>query len=431
MPIELRIRSGARTGQRETFSKDTITIGRRPASDLRFDVGGDLDVSGNHAELRLMNGAWVVIDCGSTNGTFLNGTRVTGPAPITNGDVVGFGPNGPTVEVRLIGVVRPTEERIAIAVKEQTSGLRMQLILAVAVVAALGVGGYWYLRQKSATDRAEVDALLARNDSLSAQVRVATDRLGDSTLAKAFQRQNDSLRQLVVDSKGNPAKFRELQAQLEKATTAQQARMSTADHIAAQNDRGVAMLITSFGPDSAFGGTAFGVTPEGLMVTNRHNVRRNGRLASSVTVVFANTSSHLSAHIVKVSDDSSSDLATIQLDGGGRFPTVSGVSRDGDVAQGANVVTIGFPGSYDLPMEGSTMKSSLIPGTVGKKTSDDLQLDSWATQGASGSPVFDARGIVIGVIRGGQPGSNGAIVFAVPSAKVVAIIGEGGRAIVK
>jgi S1-C subfamily serine protease len=223
----------------------------------------------------------------------------------------------------------------------------------------------------------------------------------------------------------------ELQAELAKARATQQARTSTAEQISVDNDPGVAFLFTSFGPDSNFGATAFGVTPEGLMVTNRHNVRRNGQKASAVTVVFSNSKRHISAHIVKVSDDSSADLATIQLDGGGRFPTVSGVSRDGEVAQGASVVTLGFPASLDLPMDGDVMKSSLITGTIGKKTPDFLQLDSWATKGASGSPVFDAHGTVVGVIMGSPLDSKGAIVLAVPSAKVVAFLGDAGRAIVK
>jgi hypothetical protein len=32
--------------------------------------------------------------------------------------------------------------------------------------------------------------------------------------------------------------------------------------------------------------------------------------------------------------------------------------------------------------------------------------------------VFDARGLVIGVIYGGEKGSNGRIVYAVPAARV-------------
>ena len=40
-------------------------------------------------------------------------------------------------------------------------------------------------------------------------------------------------------------------------------------------------------------------------------------------------------------------------------------------------------------------------GTISKRTSKLLQIDSYATHGSSGSPVFDAHGLVIGVIYAG------------------------------
>ena len=54
--------------------KETLVIGRRESSDivLRFP-----NVSGTHCELSLVAGHWVVKDLGSSNGTKVNGTRVT------------------------------------------------------------------------------------------------------------------------------------------------------------------------------------------------------------------------------------------------------------------------------------------------------------------------------------------------------------------
>ena len=48
----------------------SYTIGRDPQSDI---VVNDERVSWKHAVLRLDNGAWLLEDTGSTNGTWING----------------------------------------------------------------------------------------------------------------------------------------------------------------------------------------------------------------------------------------------------------------------------------------------------------------------------------------------------------------------
>jgi pSer/pThr/pTyr-binding forkhead associated (FHA) protein len=68
--------------------KDSFTIGRDAACDL---VLYDMTVSRTHASLRREAGAWLLSDAGSTNGTRLNGWRVTEPVPLRAGDRVTFG----------------------------------------------------------------------------------------------------------------------------------------------------------------------------------------------------------------------------------------------------------------------------------------------------------------------------------------------------
>jgi hypothetical protein len=69
-------------------TKDSFTIGRDAACDL---VLYDMTVSRTHAGLRREAGAWLLSDAGSTNGTRLNGWRVTEPVPLRAGDRVSFG----------------------------------------------------------------------------------------------------------------------------------------------------------------------------------------------------------------------------------------------------------------------------------------------------------------------------------------------------
>lgn len=65
-----------------------FTIGRAMACDFTL---ADLSVSRWHARLHKQDDEWLISDLGSTNGTRLNGWRVTTGVPIKPGDHVSFG----------------------------------------------------------------------------------------------------------------------------------------------------------------------------------------------------------------------------------------------------------------------------------------------------------------------------------------------------
>lgn len=66
------------------------SVGRLRSSDLVLDW--DSQVSRRHAKLERAGDEWVVVDEGlSTNGTFVNGQRVTGRRPLRDGDALSFG----------------------------------------------------------------------------------------------------------------------------------------------------------------------------------------------------------------------------------------------------------------------------------------------------------------------------------------------------
>ncbi|UUY46429.1 ATP-binding cassette domain-containing protein [Streptomyces yangpuensis] len=70
-------------------ARTAVRIGRATDNDLVID---ELDVSRRHAELRaLPDGGYEIADLGSHNGTYLNGSRVVGAAPLAEGDLVGIG----------------------------------------------------------------------------------------------------------------------------------------------------------------------------------------------------------------------------------------------------------------------------------------------------------------------------------------------------
>jgi pSer/pThr/pTyr-binding forkhead associated (FHA) protein len=68
---------------------NTAGVGRGPENAIRLD--GDTTVSSRHATLdSRADGLWVE-DAGSTNGTFVNGARVTSARLLTAGDVIRIG----------------------------------------------------------------------------------------------------------------------------------------------------------------------------------------------------------------------------------------------------------------------------------------------------------------------------------------------------
>jgi FHA domain len=68
----------------------TPTVGRRPEMDL--SIAWDSEVSGLHAELHGLGDEWTIVDDGlSTNGTYVNGQRVSGRQRLRDGDRIRIG----------------------------------------------------------------------------------------------------------------------------------------------------------------------------------------------------------------------------------------------------------------------------------------------------------------------------------------------------
>lgn len=87
-PRRLVITSGPREGTEIDLPAEQLTIGRSSESGL---VIRDDYTSTHHARLMLWNDEWVIQDLDSTNGTFLDGVRVTLPTPVPAGKPVTIG----------------------------------------------------------------------------------------------------------------------------------------------------------------------------------------------------------------------------------------------------------------------------------------------------------------------------------------------------
>jgi hypothetical protein len=142
--------STAYAGKTFSVSGASIVIGRGSDSSLRLD---DAEVSRHHVRISFDGGQWVVEDLGSTNGTFINGKRLTAPCVLRSGDVLGIGIHtfsfqasaAPADAYTLPAAMpaAPAASRGGHSLAWATMG-GMAAVLVVLVALALGIGGYLY-----------------------------------------------------------------------------------------------------------------------------------------------------------------------------------------------------------------------------------------------------------------------------------------------
>src|SRR2546430_9454126 len=237
-----------------------------------------------HASLVRHGDTFLLRDLGSSNGTFVNGTRIAGEVALTDGDVIAFGQNGPAVEFHvLVGepgadavsdAVRQAAERIsspraaypavrrtstavriAAEVARQTLHLRRTTkVLIVLLVTALGA--FAWVQRNSAREATELASL--QETLRQSQAEVARLR-GELAAASSTQ---------------DPGTVSRLRARLDSAEARRRelAGAAAVDYraIAQRNQDAVALLAVAFSEREIFSGTAFAVDSQGTLVTNRH-----------------------------------------------------------------------------------------------------------------------------------------------------------------
>jgi hypothetical protein len=86
--FRLVVRRGPQPNHAFEVSKDVTTLGRDISNDI---VLNDRETSRHHLRLLRSGDTLTIEDLGSTNGTFVNGKRVSGMTPLQNGDMIGLG----------------------------------------------------------------------------------------------------------------------------------------------------------------------------------------------------------------------------------------------------------------------------------------------------------------------------------------------------
>lgn len=468
MKAQFRFLSGARAGQTEAFRKGYIGLGRHPLSDVRFDAERDLDVSARHAAIVSKGDGFVIQDLGSRNGTFVNGQRITADTPLKDGDVIGFGANGPAVEFHVIeadmdtpattaaegmaqrasmprDVIRATPAmpprapsaasrpstgmRIAVEVARQTAHLRRTTKVLIVLLLVAGTGFTWL--QLDGRHRAnELIHLQARADSLMHEARdlsthFRSELQGVRDALAQSQTETTRLRRELAGSAGDASSVSRLRTQLDAAERRQRALAGAVgggvDYraISHKNQDAVAIILVEFSDGERFSGTGFSVDSMGTMVTNKHIlVGEDGtKTPRRIGVIFSGSTQMWRGEMIGVSPNADLGVLRVLIKGG--TPRVTGIARSREgIERGDPVAILGYPLGFDLPMEAQggrpIAEPTLTVGTVSKTLTSVTQVDAYGAPGSSGSPIFDRDGNVIAVLYGGERESQGKIIFAVP-----------------
>jgi len=92
------------------------------------------------------------------------------------------------------------------------------------------------------------------------------------------------------------------------------------------------------------------------------------------------------------------------------------------VRQGQPAAVIGFPAGFGNAVDATgVVRTTMTAGIFAKVTRENINFDGFTIPGSSGSPVFNADGMVVGVHRAGLREATG-MGFAVPTAEVLRIL---------
>ncbi len=144
----LRFGEGEHAGRELALTGERTTLGRRPENAIPFV---DVKVSGVHLEVVRDGDGFVLRDLGSTNGTFLDGRKVSTEVALSHGDRVKFGANEFTFVDLRRGAV-PAADGVAASAASATLALPPKrgkagaLVGLAAVVVAVGGAAAWYFQ---------------------------------------------------------------------------------------------------------------------------------------------------------------------------------------------------------------------------------------------------------------------------------------------
>jgi S1-C subfamily serine protease len=163
-------------------------------------------------------------------------------------------------------------------------------------------------------------------------------------------------------------------------------------------------------------GSGFCVSPEGWILTNAHVVFDDGEERTlrigpdrvfvpqvEVAVVFSGRSERRPARLVRSVSGEWDDLALLRIEPFEGMPHLGELDLERPVPpRGTEVFLLGFPLGTRVLQRGAVVVASAFRGIVSRELEVYLQVDAAVHPGASGGPVIDRRGRLVGVVTAMQ-----------------------------
>ncbi len=163
-------------------------------------------------------------------------------------------------------------------------------------------------------------------------------------------------------------------------------------------------------------GSGVCISPEGLILTNAHVVLADPGARPiwiepgvaldrdrELTVVFSGSSVRHPARLVGYRRSEREDLALLAIEPFEGMPHVEGLDLESEAPpRGTEVFAIGFPLGKRVLQAGDTVIASAFKGIVSRAVDPFLQMDAAVHPGASGGPVIDASGRIVGIVTAMQ-----------------------------
>ncbi len=179
-------------------------------------------------------------------------------------------------------------------------------------------------------------------------------------------------------------------------------------------------------------GSGFCCSADGWIVTNAHVVLKKEPTRAidlgpsidlepqiDIAVVFSGESRRHPARLVSWDAEGDADLAVIKIEPFEGMPHTAAPPIERPAPpRGTEVFLVGFPLGKRAMQLGDTMIASTFRGIVSRRVGSYLQVDAAVHPGASGGPVIDGAGNLVGVVTGMQiidaDSASSAIGYVIP-----------------